>query len=299
MPAGERPAAEADITAELVRRLLADQHADLADRPLVEVDSGWDNVMFRLGDDLIVRMPRRSLSAPLVHHEQRWLPELATRLPVPVPVPVRVGRPALGYPWSWSVCPWIDGEPAEGAPFDAGALAVELGAFLRALHRPAPPEAPVNPYRGGPLSERVEVTRQRAMAMADLIDVAAVLACWTDLVATPRWTGPPVWLHGDMHPGNVLVRDGHLAGVVDFGDMTGGDPATDLSIAWRLLGPADRAVLRVAAGDIDDNTWARARGWALTLALAALTGASGNPGIVSQCVRSIDEVLTDESPHVI
>lgn len=292
MPTGARPPAEVDVSGELVRRLLADQHADLAGLPLARVASGWDNVLFRLGDDLVVRLPRRAVAAGLVGHEQRWLPELAPRLPVPVPVPVRVGHPACGYPWPWSVCPWLDGVPAlDAPPFDAPALARDLGGFLGALHHPAPPDAPANPYRGVRLAERDAAVRERAHRLGDVVDRPAVLSCWEALAALPPWAGPPVWLHGDLHPGNVLVRAGRLAAVIDFGDLTAGDPAVDLAVAWSLLPPGARPVLRAAAAPVDVPTWGRARGWALALGLAYLDGSAGDAAMTALGRRSVDAAL--------
>jgi aminoglycoside phosphotransferase (APT) family kinase protein len=293
VPADQKPAAEVEVTAALVRSLLGDQHPDLADRPLVELAAGWDNVLYRLGDDLVVRLPRRAASAPLILHEQRWLPDLAPALPVPVPVPVRTGRPGPRFPWAWSICPWIDGHIACHGPFDPEAMARDLGAFLAALHRPAPAGAPRSPYRGVRLAVRDATVRERIDRLADVIDAPAVLRCWDELVVTPEWAGAPAWVHGDLHSANVIVREGRLAGVVDFGDLSGGDPATDLSIAWRLLPAGLRPVMRSASGPVDDDTWTRARAWALLLCVAALTGAAGDPVLIAECQASIAAVLTD------
>ena len=165
------PEAEVDVDETLVRRLLEAQHPDLADRALVPLPSGWDNFIFRLGDELTVRLPRRQMSADLVDHEQRWLPLLAPRLPIPIPVPVRVGKPGLGYPWSWSVVPWLAGEiAARVPPADPFVTAEQLGAFLHALHEPAPEDAPVNPYRGGPLTDRAPAVLDRIRLLGDRID---------------------------------------------------------------------------------------------------------------------------------
>ena len=166
------PAAEVAIDSTLVRRLLATQHPDLAHLEPIELASGWDNVLFRLGPALTVRLPRRQLAATLVEHEQRWLPELADRLPLPVPTPVRFGRPTGFYPWSWSILPWFDGGPAGADPdLDGSTAARQLGDFLAALHRPAPADAPVNPFRGGPLAERDQILRQRVDALGPIIDL--------------------------------------------------------------------------------------------------------------------------------
>jgi aminoglycoside phosphotransferase (APT) family kinase protein len=288
------PAAEVDVGPAVVRVLLAEQCPDLVELELVELAYGWDNAIFRLGDELTVRLPRRALAAELVEHEQRWLPELAARLPLPIPSPVRLGRPGGGYPWSWSVCPWFPGVVAtRAAPADPFEAAETLGAFLAALHQAAPSAAPANPYRGGPLADRDAVTRQRAEQVSDLIDAPAVLACWSDLVSTPRWDRPPVWLHGDLHPANLLVHEGQLSAVIDFGDITAGDPATDLAVAWMLFPSEARPTFRAAAGAIDDDTWLRARAWALSLALAYLANSADNPMFARLGERVLHAVLAD------
>lgn len=290
----DMPAAEVDIDADLVRALLHDQHPDLADLALRQVAFGWDNVVFRLGDDLAVRVPRRRLAAALVEHEQRWLPVLAPALPLPVPAPVRLGRPAFGYPWSWSVVPWLAGRvAATHPPDDPLDAATTLGGFLRSLHRPAPDDAPRNPYRGVPLAERHDLTLAGIDAIAALVDAAAVRRRWDELVGTPPWTGPALWLHGDLHPANLLVRDGRLAGVIDFGDLTSGDPATDLMVAWALLPHDAHATFRAAAGEIDDATWRRARGWALTHAVACLASSADNAVVAGIGRRGLAAVLAD------
>jgi aminoglycoside phosphotransferase (APT) family kinase protein len=294
MPAQPMPAAEVEIDAPLVRALLDEQHPDLASLPLGISLSGWDNVMYRLGDDLVVRLPRRALSASLIEHEQRWLPELARRLPLPTSAPVRSGRPGRGYPWSWSVCRWLPGESAaHRRPRDDVAAAAALGGFLAALHHPAPSDYPANPYRGVPLASRDTVTRERVAELGDAVDGASILTLWEELLRLPEWAGPPLWLHGDLHPGNVLVHQGALSGVVDFGDVTAGDPASDLSVAWMLF-PADaRAILRAHAGPIDDHTWARARGWALLLGVAFIQGSADNAVMGAIGDQTIEAVLTD------
>lgn len=293
MTVANTPEAEVRIDEGLARRLLADQHPDLAGLPLRPLASGWDNVLFRLGDELTVRLPRRVVAAALVEHEQRWLPELARHLPVAVPAPVRVGRAARGYPWSWSVCPWLMGEVAATAPFDADEVAVALGRFLGALNRPAPADAPTNEFRGVPLATRDERTRATVGAVGSLVDGAAVLDLWERCLAAPVWSGRPVWVHGDLHPLNVLVHERRLAAVIDFGDLTAGDPATDLAIGWTLFDPPARARFRAAAEYVDDDTWMRARGWALALGLAYLAGSADNPPLHAIGVRSVTAALAD------
>jgi aminoglycoside phosphotransferase (APT) family kinase protein len=280
MPAELTPAAEVDIDDMLVRALLAEQHADLAMMPLELVANGWDNAIFRLGDDLAVRLPRRELGAVLVEHEQRWLPSLAPALPLPVPEPLRAGAPsdALGYPWSWSVCRWLNGTVALHATLaDPVAAARAVGGFLAAMHRPAPSDAPHNPFRGIALAGRSERLHECLHRVGDEVDAPTIVALWDELVATRPWPGPPQWVHGDMHPANLLVDDdGRICGVIDFGDLTAGDPATDLTIAWMLFGDEGaRAAFRTAAGvDGDDETWQRGRGWALAIGVALVASSA-------------------------
>lgn len=265
------PEAEIVLDEAAVRQLLAEQHPDLAERALVHLDAGWDNVLWRLGDDLAVRLPRRETARVLAEREHRWLPELAPHLPLPVPVPLRTGAPSSTFPWPWSVVPWIDGEPADRAPMaDTPTSARRLGAFLRALHRPAPPDAPRNSYRGVPVADRTTTVDERLAALAGEVDGDALRALWAAACAAPRWSGPPVWLHGDLHPANVLTAGGELAAVIDFGDLCAGDPATDLAAAWMHLDVAHHRDLVGAYGGADDALWARARGWAVLFGLMLL-----------------------------
>lgn len=292
MGPGNTPSAEIDVDADLVRRLLADQHPDLADARVELVASGWDNVTFRLGDDLAVRLPRRSAAAELVEREQRWLPVLAPGLPLPVPVPVRVGRPTAYYPWSWSVVPWFDGRPAGTDPELDGELAArDLGAFLAALHRPAPAAAPTNPVRGIPLARRDDATKDRLARLPGDVDASALARRWEHCLAAPAWDGPPLWLHGDLHAHNVLSRQGRIVAVIDFGDITAGDPATDLAVAWSLLGPDDRPAFREAASTperpVDDAMWTRAEGWALSVGIALLAASADAPAMAAMARRMI------------
>ena len=297
--ANPKPAAEFEVTPELVRRLLAAQHPDLARRPVRPLASGWDNVLFRLGDELVARLPRRALGAAILVNEQRWLPVLAPRLPLPVPVPVRTGVPGEGYPWPWSVTGFLPGTPAaDGPPFDPRLAAADLGAFFGALHVPAPPDAPVNPYRGVPLAQRGDTFRQNLETVAGQVDRAAVTAAWEAALAVPPWDAAPVWLHGDPHPANILIDGGRVSGVIDFGDVTAGDPASDLSLAWMLLPPGCRAGFRTAYaaagnGAISDATWARGRGWALNLAIVLLAWSADHPGLNAVGRRTLAAVLAD------
>ena len=290
------PAAEVDVDEALVTALLADQHPDLAGLAVRFEANGWDNAMFRLGDEFCVRLPRRTVAADLMLHEQRWLPDLAPRLPLPIPVPVRVGAAALGFPWSWSVCPWFAGASAAATVWvDATAAAVGLGEFIRALHADASPAAPRNDFRGGALLDRNVITVERIAALSAEIDGPAIRHAWDDAVAAPRWNGSPRWLHGDLHPANIVVADGVIAAVIDWGDLTAGDPATDLAVAWMLFDRAERVVFRANAGDIDDDTWDRARGWAVSLALAYLVNSADSPTMAGIGTRTLAAVLADDS----
>jgi aminoglycoside phosphotransferase (APT) family kinase protein len=295
--------AEIELTAELVRDLVRDQHPDLADRPLSLGARGWDNQLWRLGDDLAVRLPWQTETADaLLLKEHSWLPVLAPLLPLPVPVPQRLGRPSERYPHPWIVTTWVRGAPADRAPATGGGPAADgLAAFLTALHRPAPAGAPEGRGRGGALTQVADgVARQLPSALAGLCravagpeprsvpDADAVRAVWDDAVTAPGWAGPPLWLHGDLHPANVLTEGGTFCGVVDFGDLCAGDPALDLAACWILL-PDDEAIerFRKACGKADgpaadDATWRRARGWAVWRALGSLliadAGLRGLPG---------------------
>jgi aminoglycoside phosphotransferase (APT) family kinase protein len=190
MPIGAKPPADLTIDEPLVRGLLAEQHPDLAHLDLLEVEGGWDNTLFRLGQDLVIRLPRRSASASLIGHEQRWLPLLSPRLPLPVPVALRVGHPSDRFPWSWSITSWFAGRPALVTPPQPAAAATTLGGFLRALHQPAPPDAPRNPWRGVPLTDRSAALSDHLQRIGGLVDRAAVVAFWDVVLSTPPWPGP-------------------------------------------------------------------------------------------------------------
>jgi aminoglycoside phosphotransferase (APT) family kinase protein len=296
---GSGPPAEVTIDARLVQTLLREQHPDLAHLRLTQVGEGWDNAVFRLGEDLSVRLPRRTLSAPMIEHEQRWLPELAPLLPLPVPTPVRIGRPGSAFPWSWSVVPWFHGVAAVEALRDPRAVAVALGRFLRALHQPASADAPRSPFRSIPLDARTARLHEHLDQLHDVVSRERVLALWDRLVVTPRWHGPPMWIHGDLHPANLLLEDDQLAAVIDFGDITCGDPATDLSVMWMLLPPEHRETMFTAAGHSrshpsGEQLWRRARGWALAIGVAVIAlGREGNP-LTELGRRAVAAALTDE-----
>ncbi|TCC46461.1 aminoglycoside phosphotransferase family protein [Kribbella capetownensis] len=259
---------------QLVRALLQDQHPDLAELELREVVGGWGNQMWRLGDDLAVRMPRTEGAPELLVKEHRWLPGLAARLPLPVPIPVHLGEPSDRFSDTWLITTWVHGEPADHAPITDPKAADVLVDFLQALHTEAPADAPVNDRTGlpqGPMSS------DEIRAYAGRSD--EIRAVWEDAIAAPAWDGPPVWLHGDLHPANVVVADGTLAGVVDFGEICAGDPANDLAAAWILLpaGAADRFFERYQP---DEATVRRARGWAVVRAMFLIAmGINGDKGL--------------------
>lgn len=278
------PTAELTLTSDDVHRLIAAQHPALR-APLRAVAHGWDNEVFRLGDDLAVRLPRRAVAATLIEHEQRWLPVLAPQLPVAVPVPVAVGEPDAAYPWRWSIVPWFDGIRLIDLPVGGrDALATDVAGFLRALHVPAPLDAPFNPVRGVPLRGRDEAMRERLRSFPDLRQV------WQAAVDAEEWRRAAVWVHGDVHPANLVVNDARLAAVIDFGDMCAGDPACDLAIAWTGFSPAGRAAFRAAlATSYDDATWVRARGWAA--AFATLLHDADDAGHRAMSAHAFDQLL--------
>jgi aminoglycoside phosphotransferase (APT) family kinase protein len=280
------PPAEIVVDAELVRGLLAAQHPDLADLPLTEAASGWDNVMFRLGDDLAVRLPRRQVGARLIQTEQRWLPQLAARLPLATPTPLRIGAPDDRYPWPWSITPWLEGDTADLVLPDAG-QGVVLGGFFRTLHIPAPADAPRNPYRGVPLAVREEsfnalladLAGKTGLITSDMLDL------WRAALCTPM-DGETTWLHGDPHPRNVLVQDGRITAFIDWGDMAQGDRASDLAAVWMLLPDRTARVEAMALCDASEATWTRARGWAVWYgAMLLSTGLANDPRMATIAER--------------
>jgi aminoglycoside phosphotransferase (APT) family kinase protein len=297
MTTSPKPPAEVTIEPSLVRALLQEQHSDLAQLALTAIGEGWDNKLFRLGDDLAVRLPRRAASAALIEQEQQWLPRLSSRLPLPVPAPLRIGRPGSGFPWSWSVVPWFPGESVLLAqPQDPASIVAALGQFLRALHQPAPDDAPHNPWRGVPLATRTKKVREHAWQLNGLLDGVAVLSLWEHVVSAPSWSGPPMWIHGDLHPGNMLISGGRLSAVIDFGDLAAGDPATDLSVFWMLPPSARSIFLASTRGEFnatDDATWMRARGWALALGLAYWASSRGDEAMSALGRTTIDAAIHD------
>lgn len=292
-PASGTPAAELEIDARLAHQLLAAQHPEFAGRPTTLVASGWDNLIFRLGDELALRLPRRQVAAQLLLNEQRWLPLLEDRLPLRIPAPVRIGLPQDGYPWPWSIVPWIAGETADLCLPNADQGEV-LAGFFQALHQPAPADAPRNPYRGVPLAGRVEIFEARMAKLADRIgrDEPAIRAIWADALAAPD-DAPPTWIQGDPHPRNVLVVDGRITAMIDWGDMAQGDRASDLSAVWMLL--PDRAARQRAidaSSSVSPDTWRRARGWAVLYGLLLMgAGLVDDPRMVVIAERTFERLI--------
>jgi aminoglycoside phosphotransferase (APT) family kinase protein len=283
-----------DLDAALVRRLLAVQFPDWSGMAVVPVvPQGHDNRTFRVGESLLARLPSAACYAGQVAKEQRWLPWLARRLPVTVPRPRALGRPGEGYPFDWSVMDWLPGRPPIPAD-DLPRLAVDLAACLRALQAAPPAGGPVagpqNFHRGGDLRVYDADTRGLLARLAGRIDAAAASALW-DRALESAWQHAPVWVHGDVGAGNLLVENGRLAALIDFGSCGIGDPACDLTIAWTLFDAEARAAFRLAL-DYDRDTWTRARGWALW---KALLGLDGEPAAAERHFAAIAALLQGDA----
>jgi aminoglycoside phosphotransferase (APT) family kinase protein len=287
-----KPAAEIALDADQARELLSAQFPDLAALSIHPLGSGWDNVMFRLGRRHVMRLPRRAVAVPLLAHEQRWLPQIQGFLPIKIPAPTHLGVATEGYPWPWSVSQWIDGETADLAQPDA-AQGTPLAAFLRALHVPAPHDAPRNVYRGVALSQRLAKFEQCAARVARQSSALQRphLALWQRALEAPQDTAE-TWIHGDLHPRNVLIEGGQLAGVIDWGDMAQGDPATDLASLWMLLPVLHSRREAMANLPASGHTWDRARGWALLFAVILLdAGLAGDARMSVIAERTLHNLL--------
>jgi aminoglycoside phosphotransferase (APT) family kinase protein len=291
--ADTRPA----IDAELVRCLVDAQFPQWAQLPLKLLDpAGSDHVIYRLGEELSVRLPRHAGAIGQAEKEFEWLPRLAPHLPLAVPVPVGMGEPDFGHPWPWAVSRWPDGEVATVETWaGSSGAAVELAEFLTALQQFAPDGFPVGDVPGnltaGSLADRNRATRTAIAEVDGVFDAAAMTELWDAALGAPGWGRPPVWFHGDFHTGNLLTVGGRLSAVIDFGGLGIGDPACDLIIAFTLMSAGSRAAFRAALG-VDDATWTRGRGWALTTALNAYTCyAAVNPRVAAQTTRQITEAL--------
>jgi aminoglycoside phosphotransferase (APT) family kinase protein len=293
---------ELETDAALVRRLLAVQFPNWADLPVEPVPFfGTDNAIYRLGNDMAVRLPRRKKNVATLEKERRWLPTLAPHLPLAVPLPLARGAPAEDYPFTWAIYSWLEGEPATAQHLgDLCRAAIDLAKFVSALQRidptAGPPPGGHNAFRGVPLAERDETTRAAITKLRDSIDVDAVCAAWEAALGTPEWKRAPVWIHGDLDSRNLLVQNGRLSAAIDFGCLGVGDPACDVMVAWKILTPDVRNVFRTALS-IDEATWARARGWALSQALMALSyyTPKTNPVLFGEAERWLAKVLADHA----
>lgn len=278
------PPAEVQVDVELARHLLETERPDLLTGELVLVAEGWDNFTYRVGRHHALRLPRREVAAQLLLNELEWLPHVAPWLHLAVPEPVVAGAPSSRFPWPWSVVRWIPGRTVEGCAL-APAEAESLAAALRSLHRPAPPDAPFNPFRGVPLAARREVVEERL----GRLKLQGLAPLWRRAIqAAPA--DASVWLHGDLHPRNVLIHDGRLVGIIDWGDMTAGDASTDLACAWMLFGRAGRSAFRQAYRPTETE-WTRAMGWAVNFGSAMLD--SGEPAHASIGRAIIEQLLHD------
>lgn len=289
---------EPQIDAALVKQLLAAQCPHWSHLPITPVSpGGWCNRAFHLGDEMIVRLPRHHAYAAQIEKEFRWLPQLAQHLPLPIPEPMALGLPGNGYPWHWSVYRWLPGQTAQPENIaELTTFATELGRFLAALHVPVPPNGPPpgahNFYRGGGLAVYDQEFRHAMALLGGRIDTAACMAVWESALAN-AFTGTPVWIHGDISAGNLLVCNGRLCAVIDFGNLCVGDPACDLAMAWTMFAGESRAAFRVAL-PVDAGTWARGRAWVLWKAMIIASGLSASNALeAAQPWRIIAEVLAD------
>ncbi|GAB3435626.1 aminoglycoside phosphotransferase family protein [Flindersiella endophytica] len=287
-----------DVPTDVVRRLVAAQFPQWAGLPVRPVaEEGWDNRTFHLGSELSVRLPSAESYALAVEKEHRWLPVLAPRLPLPVPVPLAMGVPGEGYPYQWSVYRWLDGEPASlGNIADLTSFATGLAEFLIALRQISPAGGPApglhNWYRGGPVATYGGLAQDALEALDGRIRTGVAREIWRRALL-PTWDRRPVWLHGDVAEGNLLVRDGRLAAVIDFGTCGVGDPACDLAIAWTLLTGESRKAFRDTLS-VDPDTWARGRGWALWKTLGACAGALESGGAdLAAAMYVLDQIFED------
>jgi aminoglycoside phosphotransferase (APT) family kinase protein len=299
MPAAKMHADEIEISPALVNRLLRAQFPHWADLPIRPVPSaGTDNALYRLGEDMLIRLPRIHWAAGQAEKEYRWLPRLSPHLPLALPDPLALGEPDEDYPWCWLICRWLDGENATLERIaNPHQLALQLADFIHALQRIDPkgyPQAsPGTSYRGEPLARRDADTCTAIAALDGLLDTQALTAVWETALQAPAWQAPPVWIHGDLQSGNLLARQGRLFAVIDFGCLGVGDPAYDVMTAWLYLPAETRAEFRSALR-VDDATWQRARGLALSVGLIALPYYQvTNPVLAGIARRAIEAVLAD------
>jgi aminoglycoside phosphotransferase (APT) family kinase protein len=283
---------EEAIDVGLAARLVRGAFQEWAGLPLTPVEPwGTDNALYRLGEDKVLRLPRRARDELTLEKELEWLPRLAPELPLEIPVPLASAGPAEGYPFTWAVYEWLEGEPALDAQVEDAVTPV--AEFIRALQAldpsGGPPPGDHNVWRGEPIRNRDARVREAIEELCDALDARAATEAWERALAAPDWGGPPLWIHGDLDRRNLLVRAGRVSAVIDFGCLGVGDPAADVMAAWKLGSPA----LFHDALDVDDATWERARGWALSQALMALSyyTTATNPTLVREAREWLDELL--------
>ncbi len=290
---------EQSTHASLVRKLLASQFPHWSDLPIVPVPSfGTDHALYRIGDDLVVRLPRMDWAVGQGPKEYRWLPKLAPLLPLQIPEPVALGEPGHGFPWPWAIHRWIEGEnrSIDQLP-NPEQVSMELATFIRALHRIDATGGPLpeNPAssRGIPIAQRDAEVRTCISQLSDTLDEAAALAVWNDAISAPSWEEQLVWIHGDLQAGNLLFRDDQLIAVIDFGSLAVGDPACDIMAAWLYLSAKTRPRFRETL-QVDEATWRRARGWALAVAVVALPYyRDSNPTLAAIALSTLQELFSD------
>ncbi|VEB33877.1 aminoglycoside phosphotransferase family protein [Legionella cherrii] len=286
------------IDVSLVHRLIQSQFPQWSALSIQPVEfSGWDNRTFHLGSDMTVRLPSDAFYALQVEKEQRWLPYLASHLSLPIPIPLAKGEPAVDYPWPWSIYRWIKGQTASIARIDEmNRFAADLAQFLLQLQGINASGGPVagehSFYRGGALSTYDAETQEAIKILRHQVDSGTLSAIWSEALSE-AWRSAPVWVHGDIAPGNLLVKEGRLCAVIDFGQLAVGDPACDLVIAWTFFKAESRQVFRKTL-QLDKATWARARGWALWKALIVCARLPGtNPEDIEKSWKVIDELIAD------
>ncbi len=286
---------EVPIDTGLVSRLVRDQFPDWADLPIERIDSGGTvNAIFRMGTDLAARLPLAEWGVPAIETEFVWSPRLAPHLPLVVPIPIARGRPGASYPFPWAVHRWLDGEMATDHTVpDLRRAATDVANFVKAFQGIDTAGAPANTRRGVPLVTADQATRAAIGQLGGVVDMETVTAAWERALAAPDWERPPVWTHGDLWHSNLLAGDGRITAVIDFGGVGVGDPAIDMIVAWSLLDAYSRPVFRSELG-VDDATWERGRGWAISMAAQAIPYyVETNPIIVQNGHRMIEAVLSN------
>lgn len=291
------PDADIRIDEALVSRLLDASAPEFAGMRPIASGNGFDNCVYRLGEKHAIRLPRREIASALIESEQEWLPRLSEGIPTATPVTLIAGTPSADFPRPWSIVAWIEGSPVtELAVPERGALAPALAEFVATFQRAAPASAPTNAYRGCPLAHRDHSMRER-LSSGVLPDSAQLEHIWDQALRAPEWAGLPLWLHGDLHPANLIHEGGALSGVIDFGDLTAGDPATDVAVAWLALDREGREIFfdRFApAYDVDEQLLERAQGWALLIASTMAVHSDDSPELAAIATHTFEQLLGEE-----